>query len=323
MKNTPPPFQITPLIVSLSSQIYYTLGVITGAKLSIAPRQQQKNKIKTIQASLAIEGNRLTVEQVSDIFEGKRVLGSIKDIQEVRNAIKLYEMISNLNPVLISDFKKAHKILMDGLIEQNSMWRTTGVAVFSGQEIVHMAPSAKMVPSLMEQLFDFTKKDKTTWLIKACVFHYELEFIHPFIDGNGRMGRLWQQLLLMQEDPVFEFVSVESIIRDHQADYYEALAACDKAAESTIFIEFCLTHILEALQLYTQSARSPVQDFHSRLLSVQDTFGNNWFTRKEYLSLHKDISSATASRDLITGVTEGILKKKGERNQVMYRFVLS
>src|SRR5579862_8019147 len=137
MKNTPPPFQITPLIVSLSSQIYYTLGVITGAKLSIAPRQQQKNKIKTIQASLAIEGNRLTVEQVSDIFEGKRVLGSIKDIQEVRNAIKLYEMISNLNPVLISDFKKAHKILMDGLIEQNGMWRTTGVAVFSGQKIVH------------------------------------------------------------------------------------------------------------------------------------------------------------------------------------------
>ncbi len=298
------------------------MGVLAEIKLRAVPVQLRRaNKLKTIQSSLAIEGNTLTIEQVSDIFEGKRVVGPPKDIQEVRNALKVYEMMATLNPLSIVDFKKAHHVLMEGLIDGAGKWRTTGVAVFKGQEVAHMAPSAKMVPDLMDQLFDFINKEKDiSWIIKACIFHYELEFIHPFIDGNGRMGRLWQQLLLMKEDSVFEFVSVESLIKDHQEQYYDVLAACDKAAESTLFIEFCLENIFSALQLYTQSAVSPVHDFRSRLEFVRSTLLNTWFTRKEYLNLHKDISTATASRDLIEGVKEKILSKQGEKNQVRYRF---
>jgi Fic family protein len=315
MKNKPP-FRITPLILSLS------MGVLVDIKLRAVPVQLRRaNKLKTIQSSLAIEGNTLTIEQVSDIFEGKRVIGPLKDIQEVRNALKVYEMMADLNPLSITDFKKAHHVLMDGLIDGPGKWRTTRVAVFKGEEVAHMAPSAKMVPDLMDQLFDFINKEKDiSWIIKACVFHYELEFIHPFIDGNGRIGRLWQQLLLMKEDSVFEFVSVESLIKDHQGQYYEVLAACDKAAESTLFIEFCLENIVNALLVYTESAVSPVHDFRSRLELVRDALGDTWFTRKEYLHLHKDISPATASRDLIEGVREEILMKQGEKNQVRYRF---
>jgi Fic family protein len=321
MKNKPP-FQITPLILSLSERIARQLGLLAGAKLQAAPVQLRRaNKLKTIQSSLAIEGNTLTLEQVSDIFEGKRVIGPPKDIQEVRNAIKVYERMASLNPLSIVDFKKAHHVLMEGLIDGPGKWRTTGVAVFKGEEIAHMAPSAKMVPDLMDQLFDFINTEKDiSWIIRACVFHYELEFIHPFIDGNGRMGRLWQQLLLMKEDSVFEFVSVESLIKDHQEQYYDVLAACDKAAESTVFIEFCLENILSALQLYTQSAVSPVHDFRSRLELVRDALRDTWFTRKEYRAFHKNISTATASRDLIEGVKEKILSNKGEKNQVRYRF---
>lgn len=322
MKNKPP-YQITPLILTLSEQISRELGLLAGAKLRAVPVQLRRaNTLKTIQSSLAIEGNTLTLEQVSDIFDGKRVLGPLKDIQEVRNAIKVYEILPQLNPLLVSDFKKAHKLLMHDLIDQNGMWRTTGVAVFKGQEIAHMAPSAKMVPVLIDNLFSFINEEKDlSWIIKACIFHYELEFIHPFIDGNGRMGRLWQQLLLMKEDLIFEFVSVEAMIKENQDSYYEVLAACDKSAESTLFIEYSLKQILSALKLYTQFAVSPIQDFRSRLAHIKNVCGDSWFTRKEYLAVHKNISSATASRDLVQGVKGGILIKKGERNQVVYRFV--
>lgn len=254
MKNKPP-FQITPPILDLSDQITHELTILAGAKLRSTPiALRRENKIKTIQSSLAIEGNTLTIEQVSDIFEGKIVVGPVKDIQEVRNAIAVYDMLTDLDPLSINDFKQAHSLLMRDLIKQNGIWRSAGVAVFKGQEVAHMAPPASIVPLLMEQLFSFIAEDQTTsWVIKACVFHYELEFIHPFVDGNGRMGRLWQQLLLMKEDSVFEFVSVETIIKNNQYSYYEALAACDKAADSTLFIEFCLTHILSALQWYTHA----------------------------------------------------------------------
>jgi len=258
MKNKPP-FQITPLILDLSNQITHELTILAGAKLRSTPIMlRRENKIKTIQASLAIEGNTLTVEQVSDVFEGKIVVGPVKDIQEVRNAIAVYNLLTDLDPLSLADFKNAHNLLMRDLVEQRGSWRSGGVAVFKGQKVAHMAPPAHMVPSLMKELFSFiTENQESSWIIKACVFHYELEFIHPFVDGNGRMGRLWQQLLLMKEDSVFEFVSVETIIKNNQAYYYEALAACDKAADSTLFIEFCLAHILSALQWYTQAALPP------------------------------------------------------------------
>jgi len=329
MKNKPP-FQITSLILNLSIEIARELGMLSGAKLHAMPvKLRRQNAIKSIQASLAIEGNTLSEEQVTAIFEGKRVLGPIKDIKEVLNAIEVYNMLSQFNPVSIADFKKAHKMLMQELIGENGMWRKSGVAVYKGKKAIHVAPPAKIVPELMDKLFDYIKKDKeTSWLIKACVFHYELEFIHPFADGNGRMGRLWQQVLLKQEDPVFGFLPVESLIRENQKRYYSVLAACDKAADSTLFVEFSLECILKSLRAFRESAVAPVQDFRSRLALYQERYHADntdkkevhWFSRKDYILFHKDISTATASRDLILGVQEGVLSKQGEKNQVRYSF---
>jgi Fic family protein len=253
--DTKPPFSITAVILDLSSHISHTLGFLSGARLQEVPVQlRRENSIKTVQASLAIEGNALTVDQVSALFDGKRVIGHKKDILEVQNALNVYAQLSTFSPLSVTDFKKAHAMLMHSLIEKTGIWRTTGVAVFKGQEIAHVAPPALMVTPLMEQLFDFLQQENSlSWIIKAAVFHYELEFIHPFIDGNGRMGRLWQQRILMQQDPIFEFICTDPIIKDHQQDYYDTLAACDKAADSTLFIEFSLRHILTALQQYTQS----------------------------------------------------------------------
>lgn len=322
MKNKPP-FQITPLILTLSGAIERELGALAGFQLHVLPvKLRRRNTIKTVQSSLAIEGNTLSFEQVSDVFEGKRVIGPRKDILEVRNALKVYSQLPDFDPLSLTDFKKAHALLMHGLVEHSGVWRKGGVAVYKGDEVAHVAPPAKVVPQLMDQLFEFIKKDTTlSWILKACIFHYELEFIHPFVDGNGRMGRLWQQRLLMKASPIFEFVAVESLIRDHQEQYYAALAASDQMAESTVFIEFCLEHILKALQLYGESARPAVQDFRSRLGSFKDTFSGIWFSRKDYLAFYKDISPATASRDLLHGVQEGILRRRGEKNQVTYCFV--
>lgn len=255
MKNKPP-FQITSLILNQVATISRELEILADAQLrAISVELRRQSVIRTIQSSLAIEGNTLSVEKVSDIFDGKKVLGPIKDIQEVRNAVELYGMINEFDALSILDLKKAHGILMKGLVDQYGMWRTRGVGIFKGEEAIHMAPSAKIVPELMDNLFEFIQKDKeTSWLIKACVFHYEFEFIHPFADGNGRMGRLWQQLLLMKEDPIFQAVTVESLIRKNQQQYYDVLAACDKAADSTLFIEFSLECILEALRDFKKDA---------------------------------------------------------------------
>jgi len=322
MKNIPP-FTVTNRILQLSQDISYELGILSGAKIYPVPiALRRKNKIKTIQSSLAIEGNTLTTQNVTDIIDGKRVLAPEKDIKEVLNAIAVYDKLPGWNPLSIKSFKKAHSILMSGLTEYNGMWRNSGVGIFKGTEITHMAPPAKRIPALMDDLFNYLKQEKEVpWLIKACIFHYELEFIHPFIDGNGRMGRLWQQLLLMKENPIFEFISVESMIKHNQTKYYAVLGACDKKGESTEFITFSLEQILTTLKQYTESNTSQVNDAKSRLAYAKEKLHNKWFTRKQYISLQNNIASATASRDLIKGVQERILAKKGKSNRTCYCFL--
>jgi len=324
LKNIPP-FQITSYILTKSQEISRELGILSGSQLRVIPVQlRRENRIKTIQSSLAIEGNTLTLDQVFSLVDGKKVVGPHKDILEVQNALIVYNQLSKWDALLVTDLKKAHTLLMNDLVDQAGFFRTKGVGVFKGTHVAHIAPPAQLVPDLMEKLFNFiTTSTDIPWIIKASVFHYELEFIHPFIDGNGRMGRLWQQLLLMKEDPIFEFICVESIIKENQSRYYEILGACDQAGESTLFIEFSLEIILIALRRYTQSVLSGVIDFKSRLTYTQQQVGNNWFSRKEYLAFHKEISSATASRDLLKGVQDGILKKQGNKNQVTYQFILS
>lgn len=320
--NHTPPFQITNKIIELLQNISHELGVLFGAKLYLPPITLRKNNhIKTIHSSLAIEGNTLSIKQVTDLINGKRVLGPHKDIIEVNNAIKLYNNLNIFNPSSIESLLEAHKLLMQDLIADNGCWRKSRAGIFKGNKITHLPPPANRVPLLMDNLFNFIKQNHDiSGIIKACVFHYELEFIHPFLDGNGRMGRLWQQLLLIKSNAIFEYISVESLIRNNQSEYYRILNQCDKLGESTLFIEFMTTQILEALKLYTNNAVPETNTPLSRIETAKINLADKWFVRKDYLVIHKDISTATASRDLSFGLQQGILIAKGDKNQTYYKF---
>lgn len=317
-----PPFNLTPEILTLIQDISWELGNISGLKHAGSQVILRRiNSIKTIQASLAIEGNTLTIDQITAILDGKRVVGPTKDIQEARNALEVYANLERFNPLEVSSLLLAHNLMMKDLVKNPGKLRESNVGIFDGERVVHMAPSAKMVPKLISNLFKFIdEENRLPWLIKACVFHYEFEFIHPFLDGNGRIGRLWQHLLLMKEDPIFEFIPVETMVRKNQKEYYAILGLCDKEGESTRFIKFSLEQILTSLIHFKNEPAIQVKGPLGRLEYAKLQLKGSWFSRKEYLSLHQDVSTATASRDIAYGLKENILTSQGTKNQTRYRF---
>lgn len=240
-----PPFTINTKIVSLISSISEQLGRLDAQNLQPSPQLHKQNQIQTIQSTLAIEGNTLSVDQVTAIIEGKHVLGHPREVEEVQGAIRAYEALSNLDPTKVKDLLSAHHQLMSGVLVDAGKFRKGGVGIKKGDQVVHMAPPAKRVPALMADLTDWLKKAEDHPLIKSCVFHYELEFIHPFADGNGRMGRLWQTLILGQWNTLFFLLPIvllplEGVVKDQQARYYQALETADQNADSTVFIQFML-----------------------------------------------------------------------------------
>lgn len=244
-----PPYTITPVILSLVAEIageVGRLGALAGS--GNVPKLRRENRIRSIQASLAIENNTLTLDQVTLVIAGKRVLGPQREIQEVKNAFAAYEAMASWTPSSVKDLLAAHRLMLQRLVDGAGKFRTRGVGIAQGERIVHLAPPAGGVPGLMKDLLGWLKRTDAHPLIAGCVFHYELEFIHPFADGNGRIGRLWQTLILSQWNPLFAFLPVETVIRDQQAEYYKVLATCDKAGNSTAFIEFLLSALLVALR---------------------------------------------------------------------------
>jgi Fic family protein len=215
---------------------------------------RKKNQIRTIHSSLAIENNSLSLKQVTDIIDGKHVLGAPDEIQEVKNAIEAYRLMPQLDAFKEKDLLKAHGLMMSQLVRNAGHYRQEGVGVFDGNgNCLHMAPPPAQVPELMGDLFHWVKTCKTHPLVYSCVFHYEFEFIHPFIDGNGRMGRYWQTMLLSKWKGIFAWIPVESIVKQHQQEYYNVIAKCDAAGESTLFIEFMLQCLLEAMENYEEA----------------------------------------------------------------------
>jgi len=206
------------------------------------------NRIKSIRSSLAIEGNTLSEEQVSDIINGKTVVAPLRQVQEVKNAIAAYDLYPKLNPFSVKDLLKAHQVMMTALDDTPGQFRRSGVGVADGKRVIHMAPPASNVPSLINSLFDWLKKAPDHLLVKSCVFHYEFEFIHPFADGNGRMGRLWQSLILGKWNPVFQFLPVENMVHASQKAYYDAINASSAKADCAPFIDFMLGEILATLE---------------------------------------------------------------------------
>ncbi len=243
-----PPFTMTDEITNLVIEIAELTGRISlsdGLSKNLTLRRE--NRIRSIHSSLAIEQNSLTVEQVSDIIEGKRVLGPPQDIREVKNAYEAYELLTGLNPYSIKDLLKAHKVMMADLVRGSGIFRDKGVGVYAGTELIHAGTPPQYVPDLMQELFEWLKESKLHPLIKSCIFHYEFEFIHPFADGNGRMGRLWHTLILAKWKEFFLWIPIETLIHERQEEYYLILNAANTAGESTVFVKFMLEIVRDLL----------------------------------------------------------------------------
>lgn len=312
-----PPYDITQKILKQISTISSQIGEVNANYLSKqSPQLRKQNRIKTIHSSLQIEGNTLTEEQITALIEKERVVGPKKDIQEVLNAIKVYDNLNRYKFYSEKSFLKAHLELMNGLDESAGKYRKQGVGIVKGTKIEHVAPPFKNVPYLMKDLFHYLKNKEELTLIKSCVFHYEMEFIHPFLDGNGRMGRLWQTLILMHEYPVFEFIPFETLISQTQDKYYTALAMSDKSGKSTIFIEYMLGVIQASLEHLLNYNHRILKDVDR--LAYFSNLGIKEFNRKDYMNIFKNISSATASRDLKKGIELNMFKSNGELNKTKY-----
>ncbi len=316
-----PPYEITNKILSLIASISEKIGEIKSAHLIKPPAELRKrNRIKTIQSSLEIEGNTLTVEQITDLVENKRVVGPRKDILEVTNAINVYSKLNKFKPCQLKSLCEAHKLLMNGLLDDAGRLRTKSVGIVKGEEVAHIAPPGEMVTPLMNELFDYLKNNDDILLVKSCVFHYEFELIHPFIGGNGRMGRLWQTMILKDYSPVFEHLPIEPLIKERQQEYYNVLGKSDNHGTSTIFIEFMLEVINDSLEelLNIQNLNLSSEERIQLYVEIAD---KGYFTRQEYLRHNKGISPSTASRDLRNAVEQGILEKTGDKRLTKYKFL--
>lgn len=315
-----PPYDITQKILHLTSSISIKLGKIDANHLSRqSPRLRKENRIKTIHSSLKIEGNNLKEDQVTAILNHQKIVGPQKDITEVLNAIKTYDHLKLFHPFSEKSFLKAHGMIMKNLSDEAGMYRSGTVGIVKGNKVMHVAPPAGNARNLMRDLFSYLKNDDDLLLIKSCVFHYELEFIHPFSDGNGRMGRLWQTAILIKDFPVFEFLSFEKLIASTQEQYYKTLKICDLKGKSTDFIEYMLAILDKSLD--------DLLNYNNRPMKTEDrldyfmSLGISKFSRLDYMNVFKDLSSATASRDLAKGIELKIFSKSGEKNKTKYSVI--
>lgn len=310
------PFKITSKIIDYISRISEKIGEINS--LENSPHQvklRKENRIKTIHSSLAIENNSLTIEQITAIIDGKRVLGSPNEIQEVKNAVQTYELLLKLNPYEEKDLLKAHSLMMQDLVSNNGKYRNEGVGIFDGNQVVHLAPPADRVPFLMADLFNWLKTSDIHPLIKSCVFHYEFEFIHPFQDGNGRMGRLWQTVILKEWKEVFAWIPVETLIKENQSEYYNALNSSDKEADSSSFIEFMLSLLLKTIEEIIETEKKVTVKVSVKVTvnqqKILDVIKENPFVTQEELAQIIGLSRKSIIQNMKKLQENGLLKRVG------------
>ena len=313
-----PPFTMNEEITNLIVEIGEYVGAITTYDaMRPNPILRRENRIKTIHSSLAIEQNTLTLEQVTDVINGKRILGPLQDIREVKNAYEAYERVSVLDPYSVKNLLLAHKIMMEGLVKEAGSFRSGNVGVYAGTELIHAGTPAKYVPDLMNQLFTWLKQSKYHPLVKSCIFHYEFEFVHPFADGNGRTGRLWQSLMLQKWKEVFAWIPVETLVYENQEEYYKVLQRADNVGDSTEFVEFMLGMICNALK--------EISETHNKT-NVVINVGVNVVTNEEkiiallrqdgnmsanMLSVSVGVTGRQAQRILAKLKAEGKIKRHG------------
>jgi len=299
MSSYVPPYTITTKMVNLISAISEELTRIEYSKKEIiTPRLRKKSRIKTLAGTLEIEGNFLGEEKITAMLDGKRVLGTYQEVLEVQGAINAYKEFENYHYDTLDDLLKAHKILMQEILTTAGSFRSVNVGVGSSDGVSHVAPPYGVVPDLMRDLFDWLKNSDEHMLIKSCVFHYEFEFIHPFSDGNGRIGRLWQSVMLYDWREVFVVMPTESIVRDNQEKYYKALEDAGSKAESTPFIEFMLEVILDTVREVGNKVGN----------KVGNDLSDNQLLIIEHIKMNSKISASKLSEAV------GISKRKIEEN---------
>ena len=327
MKNKKPPFEITNTIIDSVAEIAELVGRLTSTnQLSSNPTLRRSNRIRTIHGSLAIEQNTLSLEQVTAVLNGKHVLASPKDIAEVKNAYEIYERLDELDPYSVDDLLTAHGIMTRELVDESGMFRTRPVGVVDQEgRVLHFGTLPQYVPDLVMELLDWVKNSDVHMLIRSCVFHYEFELIHPFADGNGRVGRLWHTLLLSKWNPAFAWLPVESIIHDRQEEYYAAINASNDAGESTVFIAFMLSAIKASL-IDAISESDEMSD------GSTDKATMRWKQIEKFLETHPyimnadvralcGVSAATANRILAGLTAEGKLVKYREGGHWGYKLL--
>lgn len=327
MRNKKPPFEITNQMIGYVAEIAELVGKLSAvSSLSANPTLRRSNRIRTIHGSLAIEQNTLSLEQVTAVLNGKHVLAPPKDIAEVKNAYEIYERLDELDPYSVDDLLTAHAIMTRGLVEESGVFRTRPVGVVDNEgHVLHFGTLPQYVPDLVVELLDWTKTSEVHMLIRSCVFHYELELIHPFADGNGRVGRLWHTLLLSKWNSAFAWLPVESIIHDRQQEYYAAINASNDAGESTVFIEFMLSAIKASLVDAISTSDGPSDE------SV-DKATMRWKQIEEFLKTHPfimnadiraicGVSAPTANRILAKRVAEGKLIKYHKGGHWVYKLM--
>ena len=325
MKNYTPPYNISNKMLSLVSEISDKVSRLTyNGSLEARPHLRKNNKIRSIHSSLAIEANSLSLGQVKDVINNKMVLGEQKEIQEVKNAYEAYEMLSVINPFDLSDLKKLHSVMTKYLVDESGEFRKGEEGVFSGDRCIFMAPPARLVPELMEQLFSFMneQREEVHPLIMSAVFHYEFVFIHPFSDGNGRMARLWHTALLYNWKPIFEYIPIESQIEKFQENYYEAIAKCHINGDSNFFIEFMLEQIDKVLDELLEQVKSVDVDYSAYTKKLVDVMKYDVaYTAKELMEL-LDLKSRSSFREnyLLPAIKGGFVEmtlpdKPNSRNQ--------
>ena len=324
MKNKEPPFELTNQIIDYVAEIAELVGRLTvTSPLSASPTLRRANRIRTIHGSLAIEQNTLSLEQVTAVLNGKHVLAPPKDIAEVKNAYEIYERLDELDPYSVDDLLTAHGIMTRGLVEESGTFRTRPVGVVDSEgHVLHFGTLPQYVPDLVMELLDWAKTSEVHMLIRSCVFHYEFELIHPFADGNGRVGRLWHTLLLSKWNPAFAWLPVESIIHDRQQEYYDAINVSNDAGESTAFIEFMLSAIkaslMDAINTSDEMSDGKIDKATLRWKKIEEYLKTHDYIMNADVRALCGVSAATANRILAGLVTNDKLKKQRVKGHWIY-----
>lgn len=315
MRNKKPPFEITNAMIDHVAEIAELVGRLTSTnQLSTNPTLRRTNLIRTIHGSLAIEQNTLTLEQVTAVLNGKQVLAPPKDIAEVKNAYEIYERLDELDPYSVDDLMTAHGIMTRGLVDESGMFRTRPVGVVDQEgHVLHFGTLPQYVPDLVMELLDWVKSSDVHMLIRSCVFHYEFELIHPFADGNGRVGRLWHTLLLSKWNPAFAWLPVESIIHDRQQEYYAAINTSNDDGECTVFIEFMLSAIkaslIDAVSTSDEMSDGPMDKAAMRWTQIEKFLQTHEFIMNADVRTLCNVSAATANRIMVELVSAGKIVK--------------